>query len=229
MTTLAEGGKIWNPGSKSFMPPKYAKLIEGIFVGAGIVSMFFYFLLAVMLRIFGDFVIHITDQKALTITTDGSAYTIMSWLAYIAPIALVFGLYLMIERKSPQKLPVKTIAIMGAPQRFRERTVFAFSYCFILLLLLPYIGGTVTNAGSRERDKVSAIQEWASDQTGLQITTKEANAVYEAAKKFPVTGNYVDDLSRVEIKSIKVGKNTIKFSISHSSENIVVFKVNKAQ
>lgn len=224
---LAEGGKIWNPGNKGIIPPRYAKIVEGVFLWVGVVSTLFYFLLAVTLRIFGNFIIHTTDQKALTITTDTSAQNIMSWLGTVASCALVFGLYLVVERKVPQRLPVRTISIAGSSQRFRKRTAFTFTYGFILFLMLPYVGGAIANVGSQEGEKVSAIQKWATKRTGLPITEKQAVSVYRASMAFPITGNYTNDLSRVETKSITVGEDTIKFSISHSSENIVVFKIDK--
>lgn len=226
MSTLAEGGKIWNPGSKGIIAPRYAKLVEGIFIWTGVVSVFFYFLLAVELRIFGDFIIRTTDQKALTIATDASAQSIMAWLGVIAPCILVFGLYLLVERKNPQTLPVKTISLAGSSQRFRERTAFALVYGFILMFVLPWLGSTIVANGSKEGEKVSAIQEWATVQTGgLPVTEKQAVSVYQASMAFPITGNYTNDLSRVETKSITVGEDTIKFSISHSSENTVVFRI----
>lgn len=226
MSTLAEGGKIWNPGSKGIIAPRYAKLVEGIFIWTGVVSVFFYFLLAVELRIFGDFIIRTTDQKALTIATDASAQSIMAWLGVIAPCILVFGLYLLVERKNPQTLPVKTISLAGSSQRLRERTAFALVYGFILMFGLPWLGSAIVANGSKEGEKVSAIQEWATVQTGgLPVTEKQAVNIYQASKEFPVTGNHTNDLSRVEAKSITVGEDTIKFSISHSSENTVVFRI----
>lgn len=225
MSTLAEGGKIWNPGSKGIIAPRYAKLVEGIFIWTSVVSVFFYFLLAVELRIFGDFIIRTTDQKALTIATDASAQSIMAWLGVIAPCILVFGLYLFVERKNPQTLPVRTISLAGSSQRFRERTAFALVYGFILMLVLPWLGSAMIANGSKEGEKVSAIQEWATVQTGLSVTKKQAVNIYQASKEFPVTGNHTNDLSRVEAKSITVGEDTIKFSISHSSENTVVFRI----
>ena len=223
---LAEGGKIWNPGNKGIIPPRYAKIVEGVFLWVGIVSTLFYFLLAVTLRIFGNFIIHTTDQKALTITTDTSAQNIMSWLGTVASCSLAFGLYLVVERKNPQTLPVRTISLAGSSQRFRERTAYAFSYGLILMLVLPWLGGAIVANGSKEGEKVSAIQEWATVQTGgLPVTEKQAVNIYQASKEFPVTGNHTNDLSRVEAKSITVGEDTIKFSISHSSENTVVFRI----
>lgn len=225
MSTLAEGGKIWNPGSKGIVSPRYAKLVEGALLWTGIASTFFYFLLAVILRIFGDFVIHTTDQNALTITTDTSASNIMLWLNIIAPGVLVFGLYLLVERKNPQRLPIRTISIMNAPQKFRERTVFAFVYGVLLMFVFTWLGGAILANENKEGEKIGSIQEWATTQTGLEITKKQAASVYQASKEFPVTDNYTNDLSRVETKNITVGKDIVIFSISHSSKDTIVFRI----
>lgn len=227
MTTLAEGGKIWNPGSKSIIAPRYEKLVEGILIWTGIAGTFFYFLLAVLLRIFGDFVIHTTDQKALTITTDTSAQTIMMYLNIIAPCILVFGLYFLVERKNPQKLPIRTMTLYGFPQRFRERTVFAIMCGVVLIIAFTIAGGKILTNEVKEGEKVSAMQEWATTKTGLPITKKQAASVYQTSKEFPITANHTDDLSRVKMKKITVGKDTVEFSVTHSSKDTIVFRIEK--